>query len=85
MIFNLIREQHISKRKLQSKIGTVQAVIIDQAGTIETPAVGRTKHDAPEIDGTVILEGKTPLRVGEIINAKISGATEYDLIGSPAS
>jgi ribosomal protein S12 methylthiotransferase len=78
-------QQHISKRKLQSKIGTVQAVIIDQAGTIETPAVGRTKHDAPEIDGTVILEGKTPLRVGEIINAKISGATEYDLIGSPAS
>ena len=77
-------QQHISKRKLQSKIGTVQAVIIDQAGTIETPAVGRTKYDAPEIDGTVILEGKTPLRVGEIINAKISGATEYDLIGSPA-
>ncbi len=78
-------QQHISKRKLQSKIGTVQAVIIDQAGTIEMPAVGRTKYDAPEIDGTVILEGKTPLRVGEIINAKISGATEYDLIGSPAS
>ncbi|MEK9963290.1 MAG: 30S ribosomal protein S12 methylthiotransferase RimO [Betaproteobacteria bacterium] len=77
-------QQHISKRKLQSKIGTVQAVIIDQAGTIEMPAVGRTKYDAPEIDGTVILEGKTPLRVGEIINAKISGATEYDLIGSPA-
>jgi ribosomal protein S12 methylthiotransferase len=78
-------QQHISKRKLQSKIGTVQAVIIDQAGTIETPAVGRTRYDAPEIDGTVILEGKTPLKVGEIINAKISGATEYDLIGSPAS
>ena len=78
-------QQHISKRKLQSKIGTIQAVIIDQARTTETPAVGRTKHDAPEIDGTVILEGKTPLRVGEIINAKISGATEYDLIGSPAS
>jgi ribosomal protein S12 methylthiotransferase len=78
-------QQHISKRKLQSKIGSIQAVIIDQAGTIEMPAVGRTKYDAPEIDGTVILEGKTPLRVGEIINAKISGATEYDLIGSPAS
>jgi len=78
-------QQRISKRKLQSKIGTVQAVIIDQAGTIEMPSVGRTKYDAPEIDGTVILEGKTPLRVGEIINAKISGATEYDLIGSPAS
>ena len=77
-------QQRISKRKLQSKIGTVQAVIIDQAGTIEMPSVGRTKYDAPEIDGTVILEGKTPLRVGEIINAKISGATEYDLIGSPA-
>ena len=78
-------QQHISKRKLQSKIGTVQAVIIDQAGTIEMPAVGRTKYDAPEIDGTVILEGKTPLGVGEIINAKIVGATEYDLIGSPES
>jgi ribosomal protein S12 methylthiotransferase len=41
--------------------------------------VGRSRRDAPEIDGMVILEGSAP--VGEIVTGKITGALTYDLTG----
>ena len=43
---------------------------------------GRTKGDAPEIDGTVYLSARRPLRVGEIATVKIERADAYDLHGT---
>jgi ribosomal protein S12 methylthiotransferase len=45
---------------------------------------GRSKADAPQIDGAVYLSSRRPLRVGEIVTAKIERADEYDLHGSVA-
>lgn len=42
--------------------------------------VGRTQHDAPDVDGHVYLTGRE-VEPGEIVEATIIGATEYDLIG----
>src|SRR3954470_1132932 len=74
------RQQAISRRRLKRKIGTRQHVIIDEVG----PAVakGRSKGDAPEIDGAVYVSSRRPLRVGEIVTAKIERADEYDLHGA---
>ena len=44
-------------------------------------AKGRSMADAPEIDGTVYVASRRPLRVGEIATVKIEGADEYDLHG----
>jgi ribosomal protein S12 methylthiotransferase len=45
-------------------------------------AKGRSMADAPEIDGTVHVASKRPLRVGEIATVKIERADAYDLHGS---
>ena len=45
-------------------------------------AVGRSKGDAPEIDGKVHLSHRFPVRVGDIVTAKITAADAYDLHGT---
>src|SRR5215217_7196469 len=74
------RQQAISARRLKRKIGTRQQVIIDEVGP--TISKGRSKADAPEIDGAVYVASRRPLRVGEIANVKIERAEEYDLYGA---
>ena len=43
-------------------------------------AVGRSKWDAPEIDGQVLLKGAGALRPGELIRAKVDG---HEVVGLP--
>jgi ribosomal protein S12 methylthiotransferase len=76
----MARQQKISVRRLKRKIGTRQQVIVDEIGP--TVARGRSKADAPEIDGAVYLSSRRPLKVGEIVTAKIERADAYDLHGS---
>ena len=78
----MARQRKISARRLKRKVGTRQQVIVDEVGP--TVARGRSKADAPEIDGTVYLSSRRPLKVGEIVTAKIERADEYDLHGSVA-
>jgi ribosomal protein S12 methylthiotransferase len=73
-------QQAISKKRLKRKVGTRQQVIIDEVGP--TVAKGRSKGDAPEIDGAVYVKSKRPLRVGEIATVKIERTDEYDLHGT---
>ena len=73
-------QQKISARKLKRKVGTREQVIVDR---IENGvAVGRTRGDAPEIDGSVYVSTRRPLRIGEIVSVKIERADTYDLHGS---
>jgi ribosomal protein S12 methylthiotransferase len=78
----MARQQKISARRLKRKVGTRQQIIIDEVGP--TVAKGRSKADAPEIDGAVYLSRRRPLKVGEIVSAKIERADQYDLHGSVA-
>ena len=72
-------QQAISAARLKGKVGKRIPVIIDEAGS--TVAKGRTKGDAPEIDGAVYVASRRPLRVGDIVNVKIERADAYDLHG----
>jgi ribosomal protein S12 methylthiotransferase len=72
--------QGISRRRLKQKVGTRLEVIIDEIGP--SVAKGRSKGDAPEIDGTVYVKSRRPLRLGEISAVKIERADEYDLYGT---
>jgi len=55
-------------------------VIIDRAD--ERHAEGRSKGDAPEIDGKVHVTSRRPLRPGDIASVKIKSADAYDLFGT---
>ena len=73
-------QQKISTRRLKRKVGTRQKIIIDDVGP--SVAKGRSMADAPEIDGSVYVTSRRPLRVGEIATVKIERADEYDLHGT---
>jgi ribosomal protein S12 methylthiotransferase len=73
-------QQAISLEKQRAKIGKRISAIIDEV----TPkgAIGRTSHDAPEIDGTIVLSSRKPLAVGDIVTAMVKRAEAYDLHGT---
>jgi ribosomal protein S12 methylthiotransferase len=75
-------QQAISARRLKRKVGTRQQVIIDEAGP--SVARGRSKADAPQIDGSVYVASRRPLKVGEIVSVKIERSDDYDLHGTAA-
>ena len=78
----MARQKKISAQRLKRKVGTRQQVIIDDVGP--TVVKGRTKGDAPQIDGAVFLSSRRPLKVGEIVTAKIERSDDYDLHGTVA-
>ena len=69
----------ISERRIASKVGSVQEVLIDEVQG-ET-AIGRSHADAPEIDGNVSVAGPK-LKVGQRVKVKITHADTYDLFGT---
>jgi ribosomal protein S12 methylthiotransferase len=87
----MAHQQAISARRLKRKVGTRQQVIIDEVAaggrSRANPgmmAKGRTRNDAPEIDGAVHVTSRRPLRLGEIATVRIDRADEYDLHGTVA-
>ncbi|MDJ1156786.1 30S ribosomal protein S12 methylthiotransferase RimO [Chelatococcus sp. SYSU_G07232] len=69
----------VSAQRLKTKVGRRIPVIIDEPGA--TVAKGRSKWDAPEIDGNVYVASRRPLRVGDIVTVKIERSDDYDLHG----
>jgi ribosomal protein S12 methylthiotransferase len=72
-------QQAISVRSLKSKVGRRFSVMIDTAG--QKVAKGRSAADAPEIDGSVYVKSRRPLRSGDMVTVKIERADAYDLHG----
>jgi ribosomal protein S12 methylthiotransferase len=85
----LMRHQmEISRKRLKRRIGTRERVIVDEVvaappgSGASITAKGRSKGDAPQIDGTVFIQSRRPLRVGEIATVKIERTEAYDLYGT---
>jgi len=75
-------QQEVSARKLAAMEGNVVPVIVEER-IDEATWAGRSIYDAPEVDGIFYLTaGDVP--VNSIVNARVTGATEYDLIGEIA-
>lgn len=73
-------QQRISAERLQEKIGRTLRVLIDEVDN--EGAIGRSMADAPEIDGSVYLNGETNVKVGDVVQVVIEHADEYELWGS---
>jgi len=76
----MAHQQAISQKRLRRKIGMREKVIIDEVGP--SGAKGRSRGDAPQIDGTVHLTSRRPLRIGEIATVRIEHSDAYDLHGA---
>jgi ribosomal protein S12 methylthiotransferase len=73
----------ISAEKLQRKIGLTTDVLIDAVDEESGGATGRSKADAPEIDGEVHLRAARGLAPGDIVRVRVEDADEHDLYGVP--
>jgi ribosomal protein S12 methylthiotransferase len=72
-------QQEISHSLSAHRVGQTLAVIIDEVDA--EGAIGRSQWDAPEIDGSVYLNGASGLAVGDIVEARIIASDAYDLWG----
>jgi ribosomal protein S12 methylthiotransferase len=70
-------QQEISAQRLQRKVGSEVDVIVDEVSG--EAAVGRTKGDAPEIDGLVYLKNTDGLAPGDVVRRRVTKADDYDL------
>jgi ribosomal protein S12 methylthiotransferase len=80
--------QAASRRANEALIGTAQEVLIEGEGELnaETVWVGRSRRDAPEVDGVVFVtrpglsEGDG---IGTILQVRVIAALDYDLVSVP--
>ena len=75
-------QQEISANRLKQKIGKTLDVLVDEID--EEGIIGRTKADAPEVDGLVYVDNLSGInvKVGDVIKVTITNSDEYDLWGS---
>ncbi|MGE0590445.1 MAG: 30S ribosomal protein S12 methylthiotransferase RimO [Cyclobacteriaceae bacterium] len=75
-------QQGISWELNQKRVGGTFKVLIDRKEGGQF--IGRTEFDSPEVDNEVLLDAKENyLRIGDFISAKVTEATEFDLIATP--
>jgi len=73
----------ISEEKLAAKVGSIIDALIDAVDTETGGATGRSKADAPEIDGEVHLRDAAGLQPGDIVTVRVEDSDEHDLYGAP--
>ena len=63
----------------KSKVGSIYKVIVE--GKKGELWYGRSYEMAPDIDGVVYIKCKKTLKIGNMVNVKITHSLEYDLVG----
>ena len=74
-------QQEISSSLLEDMVGETIDVMIEGWLPDDGVAVGRTYMDAPNVDGYIFVTTKKRYDSGVFIKAKITGSSEYDLVG----
>ncbi len=74
-------QQDISYSIQQAKVGKEIEVIVDDYGEVPNELIGRSKADAPDIDGNVFVKGDSSIKIGDIVKVKVTAAEVYDLRG----
>jgi ribosomal protein S12 methylthiotransferase len=70
-------QEKISRARLRKKVGTTLTVLVDSNDGKQ--AIARSSADAPEIDGTVVINRPGALKPGDFVQVKISRASAHDL------
>ena len=74
-------QQEIVFDQAEDMIGKEVLVMIEGKVADENAYVGRTYRDAPNVDGLIFVNTDEELMTGDFAKVKVTGATEYDLIG----
>ena len=74
-------QQEISIDKSTQMVGKTIDVMVEGYIAEDNTYVGRSYKDAPNVDGMVFFECDRELMSGDFVSVKITGSTEYDLMG----
>lgn len=72
-------QKHIIYSMQKYKIGNKYRVLVE--GKKEGVWYGRNYAMAPDIDGVIYIKSKKELKIGTMIDVKITNSVEYDLVG----
>jgi ribosomal protein S12 methylthiotransferase len=75
-------QETISAARLKRKVGATMTVLVDAVKGRRLKA--RSSADAPEIDGTVIVNGAHGVRAGDFLEVRITRSGTHDLWARPA-
>ncbi|MEA1050606.1 30S ribosomal protein S12 methylthiotransferase RimO [Lamprobacter modestohalophilus] len=76
-------QAEISRDKLARRVGSREIVLVDEVH--DEQVIARSYADAPEIDGTVIIDGAWELEPGHFIEVEITASGEHDLFAVPVT
>ena len=71
-------QAQISREQLANKVGRSIQVLVDSFDE-NGAAIARSSADAPEIDGSVIIDATDSLQVGEMVQVNVIDSDDYDL------
>ena len=71
----------VALSKNEEKFGKVLEVLIEGYDDYIKCYFGRSRADAPEIDGKIFFISDRPLEIGTFVEVKINDSIEYDLLG----
>jgi ribosomal protein S12 methylthiotransferase len=74
-------QQEIAFEKARGMTGRVLEVMIEGKVADEETYVARTYRDAPEVDGYLFVDTAAQLMTGDLVEVRVVGSNEYDLIG----
>ena len=74
-------QQKIAFEKAEEMVGETVSVLIEGALPEDGVYVGRCYKDAPNVDGYVFVNADRGLMTGDFVIVKITGSSQYDLIG----
>ena len=74
-------QQEIAFEKSEAMKGRTLEVMIEGKVAVENAYVGRTYMDSPKVDGLIFLNTGLSLMSGDFLKVRVTGASEYDLIG----
>ena len=75
-------QQKIAAELNSKSLGSTVFVLVEEKN--DGAYIGRLQGDAPEVDGTVFINTKRALKIGEFVRVKITDTLEYDLVGNLA-
>jgi ribosomal protein S12 methylthiotransferase len=75
--------QDVSSGQLAKKVGRTIDVLVDDVRPDAHQAIARSKWDAPEIDGQVIIEHADGIKPGDKVTVTVTGSDAYDLFAEP--
>ena len=71
--------EELTAQRAEERVGTVVDVLLEEV-LPSGDAEGRAHHQAPEVDGAVLLRSSSSLVVGDVVRARVVASSGVDLV-----